>query len=135
MKFIVPDFWKQSGGYISFTLPESGLENLVRTAGKRTLPYWFFPKSFIITEFKVELPGNWQQCELSAGNYCFIIPDGPGSVEQQVMFRPGMLEVTNSADLWHTVFVQEYAYGVLEEMQKQLSNPANRTFLFKTIGK
>ncbi|MBE6380253.1 MAG: DUF3857 domain-containing protein, partial [Lentisphaerae bacterium] len=67
MKFIVPDFWKQSGGYISFTLPESGLENLVRTAGKRTLPYWFFPRCFMLTEYAVEIPADWQHCELAAG--------------------------------------------------------------------
>ena len=135
MRFTVADFWKKSGDYISFTLPDGGIASLVRTAGKRSLPYWFFPGSKREVNFTVELPDSWQFCELDGGNYSFILPGNPGGIKQTAAFTRGLLEVKFCSDLENAVYIPVQAYGVLEELQKKLANPANRTFLFKSTGK
>ncbi|MBE6366389.1 MAG: DUF3857 domain-containing protein [Lentisphaerae bacterium] len=135
MKFIVPEFWKKSGDYVSFVLPDAGVASLVRTAGKRTLPYWFFPQNQLEVKYSVELPDNWQQCELDGAQFKFELPGNYGKVEQKVKMSAGVLQLEFTADLASAVYVPVQAYGELEALQKKLADPASRTFLFKSTGK
>ena len=135
MRFTVPNFWRQSGEYVSFTLPTSGEENLVRTAGKRTLPYCFMPKRMVQNRFAVEIPENWQLCEFDGGNYSMTLPGTGGIAAQETLFKDGLLDVMFFFGARGWIYCEPHEYSLLEELQKKLSNPAQRTFLFKTTGK
>jgi hypothetical protein len=136
MRFIVPDFWRKSGDYVSFTLPDSGADSLISTAGKRTLPYCFWAKRVLQNHFTVEIPESWQLCEFDGSNYEFELPGTPGRVEQHTSFEDGLLEVMFFCGFNNgAIYCEPHEYSLLEELQKKLSNPAGRTFLFKTTGK
>ncbi len=131
----VEDFWKKSGDYISFILPEFGFASPVNTAGKRTLPYWFFPENMLTVSVTADLPQDWQLCEFEGSNYEIFLPDTQGSITRVSRFTPGLLEVESSCTLPPAVYVTPDAYNLLEALQKKVSGSANRTFLFKSIGK
>jgi hypothetical protein len=135
MTFTVPGFWKKSGDYISFTLPDDGFADLIRTAGKRTLPYWFKRNYAKVNTFVVSYPAEWKYCELEGGSFEFSMPESGGEVLQQVEVKPGLLDIQMASFIDGTVYVETQYYGMLENLQKKLSNPATRTFLFKSIGK
>ena len=135
MKFTIPDFWKKSGGYAVFTLPDSGVSNLVRTAGKRSLPYLFAPGSSMQIRYNVEIPENWQLCEFMGGSFNFNNLGNNSVVEQSANFTDKLLEVKVNFKVPDTLYIEPQSYILLEELQKKLSNPANRSFLFKTSGK
>jgi len=134
LKFTVPDFWKQSGSFCYFTLPDSGSAGLIRTAGIRTLPCLVSGGAVRQERFTVEYPENWQYCQLNGSSCNFNLSGRDKRVSQSVALANGVLELDFYFGLNGTLYVPVQGYSMLEAMQKFLSNPANRTFLFKTTG-
>ena len=120
--FTVPDFWKKSGDYVSFTLPDCGFAGLVSTAGKRTLPYTFAPACSMLAEFEIVLPPEWSFCEFEGNDFLFMLPGAVGEISQRSEFNAGLLRVTMRNEFTQEVIVQPQAYGILENLQKKLSN-------------
>ena len=117
-----------------FELPES-LENILQAAGKRTQPYWYTGGVDVKSTYVIELPGNWPWCELAGGSFTRELPGTCGWIAMKSqMLDQRTLRVDASAR-WNAFYLESSAYSVLEDMQKQLTNPANRTILFKTTGK
>ncbi len=134
MRFTVDDFWKKSGNFITFTLPDAGFADLIRTAGKRTLPYWFTTPFARKAVFSVSVPEEWQFCELAGSKFEFELPGYSARVSQNVQVEPGWLNVELASSISGTMYIAPQAYLLLENLQKKLSDPAGRTFLFKTTG-
>jgi len=131
----VPRFWHRSGNFAMLELPASGMENVIRTAGKRTAPYWFNNSAEISNSYTVDVPDSWQSCEFDGGNFALGLPGCEVSAIMKSSYDPDRrLQVNESLQL-KPFYCDSSAAGSLENMQKQLSSPVNRTFLFKTTGK
>lgn len=135
MRFKVPDFWIKSGNFASLLLPESPAARVIRTAGKRTLPYWFNNRVDQERVFTITLPESWQNCELAGGSYELSLPGNSQSITMQSRFlQKDILEIRESISL-EQFLLENSAYSLLEALQKKLTDKSNRTILFKTTGK
>ena len=130
----VPEFWQKSGRFVYLTLPSTPAESYIRTAGTRTLPYWYNGSVDFRAHFSVLLLPEWRECELAPAGYMRSIPGCSSTISLRSSLGENTLELENIVR-WEPFFLNAGAYSLLEDLQKQLSNPANRTFLFKTTGK
>ena len=130
----VPEFWQKSGNFVYLTLPSTPAGSYIRTAGTRTLPYWYNGSVDFRANFSVSLLPEWRECELAPAEYVRAIPGCSSVISLQRSLSENTLELENIVR-WEPFFLNAGAYSLLEDLQKQLSDPANRTFLFKTTGK
>jgi hypothetical protein len=130
----VPDFWQKSGRFVYLTLPSTPADSYLSTAGKRTQPYWFTGSADFKANFTVSLLPDWANCELAPADFMRSIPGCSSAITMQSSIKDNTLAVEKIVR-WEPFWLGAGAYSLLEDLQKELSDPANRTFLFKTTGK
>ena len=135
LKVKKPDFWKKSGSFVYFKLPESGAGRLLRTAGTRTLPYMQSRTVKHSARYEVDLLKDWEMCELAAGKFDLAIPGCESVVQLDCNIVNGNMLQAEEKVFFKPFYLESAGYGVVENIQKELSSPANRTILFKTSGK
>ena len=85
-------------------------------------------------DFTVSLLPEWKECILAPADYMRSIPGCTSAITLQSNIAENTLSAENCVR-WEPFYLDAGAYSLLEDLQKQLSDPANRTFLFKTSGK
>ena len=129
-----PDFWQNSGGYVSFRLP-TVLSNLFRTAGKRTLPYLRSATDSRFLVCEVNLLKDWKDCKLIAPAVERSLPGGESSVSRKCEITADNTLIFSEKANIAPFYLDSSGYVLLENLQKELSDPAKLTILFKTSGK
>ena len=135
LKVKKPDFWLSSGSYVYFKLPDSRAGRLLRTAGKRTLPYMQSRTVKHSARYEVDLLKDWLICELAAGKFNLVVPGCESTVQFNCeVLNDNILQAVEKV-FFKPFYLADSEYGIVENIQKELSSPSNRTILFKTSGK
>ena len=74
-------------------------------------------------------------CELAAGKFELAIPGCDSLVQLNSEIVGGNVLQAEEKVFFKPFYLSSSEYGTLENIQKELSSPANRTILFKTSGK
>ncbi len=129
-----PDFWQSSGNYVSFKLPTI-LGNVFRTAGKRSLPYLRFAAENKSLECEVTLLKDWKDCKLIIPDVERDLPGNTGNITRTCEITADNTLIFKEKAVLKPFYMDAASYVLLENLQKELSDPAKLTILFKTSGK
>lgn len=135
VKLKIPDFWLCTGDYVYMKLPASGSEKLIRTAGKRSVPYWFRKVNDRENLYTVELPDNCSEPVIAGNAFELSLPGNSGLFSRNSVVAGDRLVLVREKVFMEPFFLPVEAYGLLENIQKQLSSPSKGVFLFKSTGK
>ena len=135
VKLQMPDFWNRTGDYVYMKLPASGSENLIRTAGKRSVPYWFRKTADLENLYTVDLPDSCSDPMIAGTEFELSLPGNSGRFFRSSTVASDRLVMVREKVFMEPFYLPMGAYSLLENVQKQLSNPSKGVFLFKSTDK
>ena len=115
------------------TLPSCGAETLLRTAGKRKLPYLLTDPIDREYRYTVQLPEQVERYEL-AGELQQWSALGGGSITTERTLRGSCVELVRKVRI-PAMYLTAAEYPALETAQRLLSSDAARAILVKVTGK
>jgi len=127
----VKNYAVRDGDYLYFTLPE-GLGNLLGLkSNRRDSPFYIEAPLDVTFAYEITLPKGWTP-SLIPESFCFVLPNGGGTVTTTAQVMGTKLVVEQHADLKPALIPVE-EYDRLQTVTDRLTRPAARTVLLKKL--